>query len=256
MKIPFFSVVMTTFNRAKCIEQTLESIFNQSFSDYELILVDDCSTDNTSVVISKFENVVYFCTPYNTGGPAIPRNIGIDNSKGKWICFCDSDDLYSVEHLQNIYNSIVNNHLSNCMISTNAYVMNNGHKETTELLNFKFEGMKEISFESNFLNNKSILSSLCVCNNGNTHFREDKKYNSFEDYLYVLDNMTAGMNHYILNEPSVFYDISSPDSIRIKFKTENLILKAKKDLYVRMNKKLIPLYFILSVKLYLKKLIS
>jgi len=101
MKKSFVSVIVPTYNRADLISETIESILNQTYKNFELIIVDDGSTDNTEKVIRKFKDnrIKYIKTDYS-GVPARPRNIGIKKAKGEYIAFLDSDDMWLPEKLE------------------------------------------------------------------------------------------------------------------------------------------------------------
>ncbi len=92
------SVVVPTFNRAHCLGETLESIAGQSFHDFELIVVDDGSTDATRSVVTGFPGVRYERLKENAGVSAA-RNRGIALAQGEFICFLDSDDLWHEDKL-------------------------------------------------------------------------------------------------------------------------------------------------------------
>ena len=89
------SIIIPVYNAQEYIGFTLSSILSQDYPDYEIILVDDCSTDKTSEVIKPYlaDNIRYFCEEKNSGGPSIPRNTGVQNSSGKYIFLFDSDDV-------------------------------------------------------------------------------------------------------------------------------------------------------------------
>ncbi len=95
MQTPLFSIIVTSFNREKYIAETLDSILSQSFSNYELILVDDCSTDKTFEIAlsfkSKFINAVFFKNEKNIG-QFKNRNLAASIAKGNFILYVDSDD--------------------------------------------------------------------------------------------------------------------------------------------------------------------
>lgn len=90
------SVVMPYFNAAQYIEETVSSIINQTFGDWELIIVDDCSTaPDTADVLKKvatFDERIKVMRAERNGGAGIARNIGIEAAEGRYIAFCDSDD--------------------------------------------------------------------------------------------------------------------------------------------------------------------
>lgn len=99
--MPRVSIVVPVYNAEKYIGNTLDSIRVQSFSDFEVHVVDDCSTDNSANIIQQYcvqdSRFHYHRCPSNFGGPAGPRNIGIAASTGEFVAFCDADDLW-VEH--------------------------------------------------------------------------------------------------------------------------------------------------------------
>lgn len=96
MKSPIIvSVIITAYNAEKTIEKTIDSVLAQVGIDktfsLDLIVVDDCSTDATTVILKR-KNIEYFSTQTNSGGPNKGRNIGLEKAKGEYICFMDHDD--------------------------------------------------------------------------------------------------------------------------------------------------------------------
>jgi glycosyltransferase involved in cell wall biosynthesis len=100
---PKVSVIIPTYNRAKILPRTIESVLNQTFKDFELIIVDDGSTDNTKQTVGEFQkrdSRVKYIWQENFGAPAGPKNTGIKNAKGKYIAFLDDDDEWLPEKLE------------------------------------------------------------------------------------------------------------------------------------------------------------
>lgn len=95
------SVILTTFNRAHMVTEAMDSILSQTFKDFELIVVDNCSSDNTEEVIKAYsdERIRYF-KHENGGVVAVNRNYGINQARGEYIAFCDDDDLWLPEKLE------------------------------------------------------------------------------------------------------------------------------------------------------------
>jgi glycosyltransferase involved in cell wall biosynthesis len=213
--VPFFSVIVSTYNRAESLLKVIGAILNQSFADFELLIVDDCSIDHTAKIINEIADprIRFFKTHKNSGGPAVPRNIGIDSASAPWVCFCDSDDFFLPGHLLLLHDFINSSKLTDGIISTNAYLIKNGI--FTKELYFKETFSSKISFLSNWKSNKAILSSLCMANSNIIPFRKDKNFQSVEDYLFVLDNMINGKAHYYLPVPSIYYNVASSDSLRV-----------------------------------------
>ena len=90
---PLFSVVVPTFNRVDLLKQTLASVFAQRFTSYELIVVDDGSTDLTDRFLRSLEPRLTYFTQANRG-PASARNLGASRARGAYLAFLDSDDVW------------------------------------------------------------------------------------------------------------------------------------------------------------------
>lgn len=96
------SIIMPSYNTAKYISETIESVQSQTYHFWELIIVDDCSTDDTDEIVQKYLNdsrIKYYKNKKNFGA-AISRNRALRKARGRWIAFLDSDDLWSPEKLE------------------------------------------------------------------------------------------------------------------------------------------------------------
>ncbi|MCP3103073.1 glycosyltransferase family 2 protein [Myxococcus sp. K15C18031901] len=91
--MPFFSVVIPTYNRARLLERTLASVFAQEEKDYEVLVVDDGSTDDTLEMLARMGDRVRVLRQRNAG-PGAARNLGIEAARGEYVVFLDSDDLW------------------------------------------------------------------------------------------------------------------------------------------------------------------
>ncbi len=98
---PFFSVVLSTYKRGRCIAPTIESVLQQTFSDFELIVVGDHCEDDTEAAVAAFksERISWRNLEYNSGSQAFPNNEGIRCARGAWICYIGHDDVWSPGHL-------------------------------------------------------------------------------------------------------------------------------------------------------------
>lgn len=98
------SVIMPCFNSSKTISFSINSVLNQFYSNWELIIIDDNSTDDTTKIVEEFckvdTRIKFFKTEFNSGSPTKPRNLGIEKAKGRFIAFLDSDDLWEPEKLE------------------------------------------------------------------------------------------------------------------------------------------------------------
>lgn len=97
-RAPKVSVIITTYNSQKYIQKCIQSVIEQTYKNFEIIIVDDCSDDNTRRVIldkySNFDRLKFIGLDQNSGGPSLPRNVGIEASSGELICFLDPDDFW------------------------------------------------------------------------------------------------------------------------------------------------------------------
>ena len=85
---PIFSIIIPTYNSLKTLDKTIRSVLKQSFKYYEIIIVDDGSTDNTYTKLRGFQDTrIKLFKIKRSGGPARPRNFGISKSSSDWICF-------------------------------------------------------------------------------------------------------------------------------------------------------------------------
>ncbi|KAF2081895.1 glycosyltransferase family 2 protein [Flavobacterium sharifuzzamanii] len=100
----FFSVVIPLFNKANHIETTIKSILSQSFTDYEIIVINDGSTDNGEALVRGFNDDRIQVYNQKNQGVSIARNLGIEKSKGRLIAFMDADDFWFPDHLQELAN--------------------------------------------------------------------------------------------------------------------------------------------------------
>lgn len=99
-KTPNISVVIPAFNAEKTIKETVESVLNQTFRDFEVIIVNDGSTDKTLNILSQFSDYRVRVFSQENSGPQKSRNLGIEKSVGEYITFLDADDLWKPDKLE------------------------------------------------------------------------------------------------------------------------------------------------------------
>ncbi len=118
---PLVSIITPLYNSEAFIDQTIKSILNQTYSNWELLLIDDCSTDNTIQIATKYvttnSNIKLLQNKTNSGA-AISRNNGITEAKGDYIAFLDADDLWKPKKLEVQVQFMQTN---NCDVSFSSY---------------------------------------------------------------------------------------------------------------------------------------
>jgi glycosyltransferase involved in cell wall biosynthesis len=147
------SIVIPTYNRVKLLERAIESVLSQTFKNFELIVVDDASTDGTEKLMERYcrldGRVEYVRLEQNTKGTK-PRNVGIMKSKGKFIALLDSDDEWVANKLEVQLNFIKETNRSNVVCFTNLLIKENG-KLLRRSYNKKYYGQDIIDYM--FINN-------------------------------------------------------------------------------------------------------
>lgn len=211
-KKPFFSVVIPTFNSEKTILKTLWSVKKQSFKNFQVIIVDDGSEDNTVFLIEKFisENNldIKLFKIKNSGGPAVPRNLAIKNSDGDWICFLDSDDYWFSNKLQDANYFLKHNYNETDVLCSNEIMI---YKKKKIRLIY---GPETKDFYMNLLKNGNKLSTSATIvkknflKYKNIFFNENIKFSSVEDYDFWLQIAKYGGKFNFLNKFCGLYLIS------------------------------------------------
>ena len=138
---PTVSIILPTYNRAHTLRKAVDSILNQTYKDFELIVVDDGSTDDTYNLIKSINDyrIVYVKHEKNKGAAAA-RNTGIKLAKGKYIAFQDSDDEWYSHKLEKQMEIIENNKLIDIVYSS-FFLIKNGQKYLyPQKKNFELDG--------------------------------------------------------------------------------------------------------------------
>ena len=127
------TIVCPTYNSEKFIRTTLDKVFNQTFNNYELIICDDGSTDNTINIIEEIfndnKNIQCKLIRNKHKGPGAARNECIKHATGNWISFLDSDDLWEKNKLEVVVGVINKNKSKNFIFHNEAKIKLNGDKE-------------------------------------------------------------------------------------------------------------------------------
>lgn len=181
-----FSVIIPVYNREELITSTIESILNQKYKNFEIIVIDDGSTDRSLLEIQKYSGLknFRFKSIKNSGGPAKPRNIGISMAKGDYICFLDSDDTWEPDKLSRDFQVITENfHPDVVYGKANVYYNDNYLKSI---------GTKIVVPFKDIVNGAQIpLSSTSVkraeIKKNKVRFCEDKHLKAVEDHLFWIE---------------------------------------------------------------------
>ncbi|MFI3252356.1 MAG: glycosyltransferase family 2 protein [bacterium] len=194
------SIIMPVYNCEDYILETINSILNQSYTNWELIIINDHSTDNTEQIIKQINNdkIQYYKLEQNSG-TAIARNKAISLSKGKFIAFLDADDLWLEDKLMKQISFMIKNdyHFTSTLYQR---MDENGEKLNWISKHFKVRDynllLKRCPGNSTVIYNQEVL--------GKTYIENIKKRN---DYVMWLKIIKKSRNIYELNEVLSFYRI-------------------------------------------------
>ncbi len=186
--MPFFSVIIPSYNRAEFLENTINSVVKQSFEDFEIIVIDDGSTDHTQELVrtmaSKDARIRYIYQENKERAAA--RNLGIKNANGKFAVFLDSDDLFLSHHLETLHHYISNN--PNIYFFATKHQLKKGAKlRHNTYLTSKKEGL--YSYQD-FLMGNFLCCNFCVSlENKQLHlFNENSSLTRCEDWYFIIHN--------------------------------------------------------------------
>lgn len=174
---PYFSIIIPTFNRARMLLNSVNTILVQTSVSFELIIVDDGSQDNTDLLIEELrdERIKYIKTPNRERGAA--RNSGLLISKGKYINYFDSDDIFN-PHLADLYKFIENNSSPEVVYGSIENVTEEGNP--VEIIQSAFPDFKKSLLFNNFLACGSVFIRRDVA--VKFLFSEDRRLSGTEDW--------------------------------------------------------------------------
>lgn len=194
------SIIMPSYNTAKYIEKTINCVLEQTYNNWELLIVDDCSTDNSIEIIKKYVNdkIKLYINEKNSGA-AVSRNRALQEAKGRWIAFLDSDDIWETNKLEKQISFMEDN---NYHFSYTNYVEVD---ENDSLLGIKVSGPKKISKRKMF--NYCWPGCLTVMYDaskvGLIQIKDLKKNNDYAMWLKVIKKE----NCYLLDDYLAKYRI-------------------------------------------------
>lgn len=219
------SIIVTSNNRAHIITDTINSILNQTYKDFELIIVDNFSNDNTEEIISNFmknDMRIRYYKNQNNGIVAVNRNFGIKKAKGEYIAFCDDDDLWLPkkleEQLKHFDDDIIGVGTSSILFGDLSF-----HRQKTIRKNILFK------FDDFLRNGCGVpLSSLMIRNM--RHFFDESKSLAFvEDFDFQLSiTQKTGKMIKLLSSPLIKYKVQSDNGITYVKKSKNSLNLIKK----------------------------
>ena len=198
MNFPFFSIIIPTYNREKQISETIQSVLNQNFVDFELLIIDNQSQDRTKEIVTSFndERIQFYQNDQNYER-CYSRNRGIQLSRGAYVLLLDSDDLFEPDHLSNWHQFILSSgNRTDCFYVSDKKILKESIFIQTNPVVPK--GSQPVSY---FFLNPIIPGQVCVPSVTLKQFR-------FRNELLIFEDAALWME-LALEFPVVFNDITS-----------------------------------------------
>lgn len=207
------SVIIPVYNCAAYVGNTLKSVINQDFEDFEIIVIDDGSTDNSLDVINetlKDCGIFYKVIHQENGGVSVARNHGIDVSSGDYLVFVDGDDYVLPNHLSELYNGIEDFSLTQ-FVKKDGDVLSNPNNFDFEYISTEEFIKKELRMEVLF-NFFQLMYRADIIKDNNIRFTPGVVYG--EDTEFALKALIYGSRIHVSNEVTYHYIQRSDSAIR------------------------------------------
>ena len=176
---PMFSVVLPTFNRSKLLKRAIQSVFQQTYDNWELIIVDNFSEDNSLEVIKSFDqSKIKSLQIKNNGIIGFSRNEGIKNATGDYVAFLDSDDWWSKNKLETSLSYLKKKEVD--IVYHNCIQKKEGNSKSIKCRALKRNSYEDLIINGNTLVTSSVIVSRKVLNAVN--FSEEEDHIGWEDY--------------------------------------------------------------------------
>ena len=258
------SIIVGMYNCEHTINKTIKSILNQSFNDFELLLIDDGSIDNTLEIIKAFDDQRIKIFEQNNKGISNVRNKGIGLAQGEYICFVDSDDYIEIDYLKELYEYMTNNNLDyvmcnyNKVINDNKYMMQPTFNENTIitdkqlLINKIFYGNNKYNLSSNCMGlyKRNIIIDNNLKLDEDLYYGEDILFNyQYIQYINSFGYLNKSLYNYTYNNESLSNNLTIN-------KIELLINKIKNNInkYNDIENKYIKSYYLNQFIIYLSNI--
>ena len=205
------SVIIPTYNRFDLLLKSIDSIINQTYKNFEIIIVDDCSDDKRYETLLDNKNVRYFRLKERSGLPAVTRNFGIKQSVGDWIAFLDDDDIWlpdklklQVNHTDSYKFLCTESYYEGQLYAKGKYidVWNMNNPENKNVFDFNLLTKHNLIINSSVLVEKKILEEIGLIS-------EEKHLRGIEDYDTWLKITKKGYNCYFIEQPLLDYGINT-----------------------------------------------
>lgn len=242
--MPKVSIIIPAYNSALFIKRALDSVLGQTWGDWELLVIDDCSTDGTADIVASYAQkdarIRLLHTEKNSGAPALPKNIGVENARGEYVAFLDHDDEWlptKLEKQLQVFADSKDERLG--LVSCGANLINNkGKRFSVYNPALTKVGFPEILLRNPVYSNSSVLMKKEVIENVGERDVKMKYSEDWDMWIRVCEN---NYNMYFIDEPLFnyyFHDSNVTKATKdrlIKVRDAEYVFCKHQDLYAKYN---------------------
>ncbi len=252
---PFFSIIIPIYNKEDYIDKCIDSIINQTFSNFEVVIINDGSTDNSSNKLNDITDSRFKVISISNGGVSNARNIGISESTGQYIIFIDADDYIATEYLSTIHQALQQYQVDLLIFGLSKVFENNnivkliphktGHISHQEFIDSYMSEFERLDGIYGFVCNKAIKRSLIVDHKLSFNtlikqaedldfwlsiyaFKPTMAFLQYADYFYIQNAVNS----------SAFFDFNAWPLISIWIKMYNYLSPCNKSNESLIRKKI------------------
>lgn len=203
MKKELISVIIPTYNRGYIISKAIDSILNQTYNNLELIIVDDCSDDDTKKIVKSYnDSRIKYYKLKKRSGACKARNFGVSKAKGLYVCFNDSDDVYLENKIEEQYNNIIKNKSDMDICKINVYSKDGCELLLTCPIEEQVKWIKENKIvehlvDGNFISTQAVLIKKEVFDK--YKFDNDlPRLQDFDLFLRMIPNIKCSISEDVL----------------------------------------------------------
>jgi glycosyltransferase involved in cell wall biosynthesis len=218
--MPLFTVIIPTYNRLKLLKESLQSIYTQTFTDYEIIVIDDGSTDGTLEYLQTLAPRIQIYRQENKG-PGAARNLGAIHAQGDYLAFLDSDDLWFPWTLSS-FHSVIKKYRYPSIVSGNLILFN----KKADLTNISHQPLKEAYYKNVYSAYKDVIfigAGMCAVKktvydeilgfNENLRCCEDHDFilriGLHSDFVQIQSPLTLACRKHSSNTSSIYKNLIS-----------------------------------------------
>lgn len=215
--MPFFSVIIPTYNRAPVLRRLLDLFTKQAFGDFEVIVVDDGGNDHSEEVVAGFSDKRFHYFKKTNGGVSSARNFGITKTTGRYVNFFDSDDLVYPNHLSEAHRFFISNPVAEVVIFDYEWGQEPGKK--SKLISNKYKDLNRAIWYKNYISTNCIFIERHLTDK----LRFDEQLSISEDWQYWI--RLAAITRFFAVNISTSYIVEHPERSINKIGLSSIIMQ-------------------------------